>query len=105
MFSIEFSVPEHLDLDDQRGALPIIDCTRIASLLLKRRREAGGSVPARGTCSVDFLDLRHFKFAAPAIHGVQPVERHCHSQRKEQTIAAGGPAKLRAGPIPTSRMT
>jgi hypothetical protein len=29
------TVPEHLDLDDQRGALPIIDCNRIASLPLK----------------------------------------------------------------------
>jgi hypothetical protein len=47
----------------------------------------------RGTYSVDFLDLRHFKFAAPALHGVQPVERYCHSQPKEQTIAPGGPMK------------
>jgi hypothetical protein len=35
------------------------------------------------------------KFAAPAIHGVQPVERHCLSQPKEQTIAPGGPREAR----------
>src|SRR3984893_17982851 len=55
-------VPEHLDLDDQRGALPIIDCTRIASLPLKRRRKAGRGAHERSTYSVDFLDLRHSKF-------------------------------------------
>jgi hypothetical protein len=57
------TVPEHLDLDDQRGALPIIDCSRIASLPLKRRRKAGRGAHERGTYSVDFLDLRHSKFA------------------------------------------
>jgi hypothetical protein len=52
------------------------------------------SVPEKGTYSVDFLDLRRFKFTAQAIHGIQPVERCCHSQPREQTIAPGGPTKL-----------
>jgi hypothetical protein len=29
----------------------------------------------------------------PAIHGVEPVERYCHSQPKEQTIAPASPTK------------
>jgi hypothetical protein len=56
------------------------------------KRVAHSARPRHVLCL--FLNLRHFKFAAPAIHGVQPVERHCHSQPKEQTIAPGGPAKL-----------
>jgi len=40
------------------------------------------AVSRRGTYSVDF------KFAAPAIHGVEHAERYCHSQPKEQTIVA-----------------
>jgi hypothetical protein len=59
-------------------------------LPLKRRKSGSLAVPAP-TYSVDFVDPHHFKLAAPAIHGVEPAERYCHSQSKEQTLAAAAP--------------
>jgi hypothetical protein len=37
------------------------------------RQRRSISAPARGTCSVDFVDLRHFEFAAPAIQAFSPL--------------------------------
>jgi len=54
-----------------------------------KKRVARGA--RAGTYSVDFVDPHHFKLAAPAIHGVEPAERYCHSQSKEQTLAAAAP--------------
>jgi hypothetical protein len=52
-----------------------------------------------------FLDLRHFKFAAPAIHGVQPSNVIATANQKSRQSRPAAPQKLGAGPIPTSRMT
>src|SRR6266849_9306595 len=79
------TVPEHLALDDQRGVADHRLKPQRATPAEATTQSGSLAVPAQGTCSVDFRALPHFKFAAPAIYSVQPVERRCHSQPKERT--------------------
>ena len=61
-----------------------VDPKAHALLPLKGRHKAGCCARARGTCSVDFWDLPHFKLAAPATHSVQPVKRHATANQKSR---------------------